>query len=134
FFFALAESALFALGQWRARQMADQPGGSIVVRLLEQPSELLATIILGNTVANAAIVALALPPALHGNVSPAWTLTGVALLILVGCEILPKSLAVRAPELWAIRVARPMLWVQRSTGWLEKLFRQFNEALLRIMT
>jgi CBS domain containing-hemolysin-like protein len=33
-----------------------------------------------------------------------------------------------------MRVARPMLWVQRSTGWLEQLFRRFNEALLRILT
>src|SRR5881396_314773 len=50
FFFALAESALFALGQWRVRQLAGQPGGGIVAQLLEQPSELLATIVLGNTV------------------------------------------------------------------------------------
>ncbi|MEY2410303.1 MAG: magnesium and cobalt exporter, family [Verrucomicrobiota bacterium] len=134
FFFALAESAFFALGQWRARQMAAQPGGAIVVRLLEQPSELLATIVLGNTMANSALVALALSSALHGSISPAWTLTGVAILILVGCEILPKSLAVRDPELWALRVGRPMLWVQRSTGWLERLVRRFNELLLRVLT
>ena len=134
FFFALAESALFALGQWRARQLAGHPDGNTVARLLEKPSELLATIVLGNTVANAAIVALALSSALHGSASPAWTIAGVAILILVGCEILPKSLAVRAPELWARRVARPMLWVQRSTGWLDQLFRRFNEILLRILT
>ena len=134
FFFALAESALFALGQWRARQMAGQPGGDIVARLLEQPSELLATIVLGNTVANAAIVALALSSVLHDSASPGWTLAAVAAVILVGCEILPKSLAVRTPEVWALRVARPMLWVQRSTGWLERLVRRFNEVLLRVVT
>ena len=132
FFFALAESALFALGKWRARQMAGQPAGDIVLRLLEQPSELLATIVLGNTVANAAIVALALTTALHGSVSPAWTVAGAAALILVGCEILPKALAVRAPEQWAVRVARPMQLVHGATGGLERLFRRFNGLLLRV--
>ncbi len=132
FFFALAESALFALGKWRARPLAGQPAGDLVLRLLERPSELLATIVLGNTVANSTIVGLALWSALHGSVSPVWALAGVAVLILVGCEILPKSLAVRAPELWALRVARPMRVVLGAAGWLEKLFRRFNELLLRV--
>lgn len=131
FFFALAESALFALGKWRARQLTGQPAGDAVARLLEQPPELLATIVLGNTVANAAIVALALWPALGDGGSPALTLAGAAVLILFGCEILPKSLAVRAPEKWALRVARPMRTVQRATGWLERLIRRFNEWLLK---
>jgi CBS domain containing-hemolysin-like protein len=132
FFFALAESALFALGKWRARPLAGQPRGDLVLRLLERPSELLATIVLGNTVANAAIVGLALWSALHGSVSPVWAMAGVAVLILVGCEILPKSLAVRAPEQWALRVAGPMRLVLGAAGWLEKLFRRFNELLLRV--
>src|SRR5262245_45078462 len=87
FFFALSESALFALGKWRARQIAEQPGGADVLRLLEQPAELLATIVLGNTAANGAIVALALWPVIVGQWPLSWTLIGVALLILVGCEV-----------------------------------------------
>src|SRR5262245_44337323 len=131
FFFALAESALFALGKWRARQIAEQPGGAMVLRLLEQPSELLATIVLGNTAANGAIVALALWPVLLGQWSMPLTLALVALLILVGCEVLPKTLAVRDPEQWARRVAGPMLVVRETTGWLQRLFQRFNEFLLR---
>ena len=67
FFFALAETALFALGKWQARQLCEQSPhkGTMVLRLLEQPSELLATIALGNTIANSSIVALALWPAPH---------------------------------------------------------------------
>ena len=133
FFFALAESALFALGKWRARQIAEQPGGATVLRLLEQPSELLATIVLGNTAANGAIVALALWPVLLGQWSMPLTLALVALLILVGCEVLPKTLAVRDPEQWARRVAGPMLVVRETTGWLQRLFQRFNEFLLRAL-
>ena len=133
FFFALAESALFALGKWRARQLAGQHGGELVLRLLEQPAELLATISLGNTAANGGIVALALWPALQGQWSPALTLAAVLALILVGCEVLPKTLAVRAPERWALRVARPLLWVQGVSGWFQRLVQRFNDALLRLV-
>jgi putative hemolysin len=133
FFFALAESALLALGKWRARQIAEQPGGTLVLRLLEQPAELLATIVLANTVANGAIVALALWPVLLGHWQPVLTLGLVAAFILVGCEVLPKTLAVRSPEQWARRVARPMLILRDATGGLQRFFQRFNEALLRIM-
>jgi len=133
FFFALAESALFALGKWRARQLAEQPGGALVLRLLERPSELLATIVLGNTAANAALVALALWPVLLGLWPAVPTLSAVAMLILVGCEVLPKTLAVRAPEPWALRVARPVWVLHETTGWLQRLFQQLNETVLWIV-
>src|SRR5437773_11957721 len=87
FFFALAETALFALGKWRARQLSEQSPekGSMVVRLLEQPSELLATISLGNTITNSSIVALALWPVLMGDWPPLLAWGVVLAFILVGC-------------------------------------------------
>ncbi len=133
FFFAVAESALFALGKFRARQIAEQPGGAVVLRLLEQPAELLATISLGNTAANAAIVALVLWPVLLGQWPVELTLPAVAIFILLGCEVLPKTLAIRAPESWSRRVAGPMLVLRETTGWLQRFFQRFNETLLRLM-
>lgn len=133
FFFALAESALFAIGKFRARQIAEQPGGSVVLQLLERPSELLATITLGNTAANSAMVALVLWPVLLGQWPAEYTLPAVAVFILVGCEVLPKTLAIRAPEPWARRVARPMWLVRETTGWLQRFFQRFNEVLLGLL-
>src|SRR5437867_3854461 len=62
FFFAVAESALFSLGKWQTRQLAERSpqAGGLVARLLAQPQDLLATIVLGNTFSNAAIVAIPL--------------------------------------------------------------------------
>ena len=59
FFFALAESALFSLGKWQTRQLTEtSPShGPIVSRLLAHPQDLLATIVLGNTLANAGTIA-----------------------------------------------------------------------------
>lgn len=136
FFFALAESALFALGKWRARQLAEQSEGEIVLRLLKRPSELLATIVLGNTIANGCMVALILWPALRGQwpaTATALAVLGVTLLILVGCEIVPKTLAVRSPEQWSLRVARPLLHLQGMTGWLQRLVQRFNNWLLHVL-
>lgn len=133
FFFALAESALSALGQWRPSHLADRPNGPLVLQLLQEPADLLAAINLGNTVANSAIVALMLWPALKGG----WLLAlpaAVAFLgILIGCEVLPKALAVRAPEQWALRVARPMIWLQTGTRGFQRLVHRFNEWLLRVV-
>lgn len=135
FFFALAETALFALGKSRARQLAEHSPekGAMILRLLEQPSELLAIISLGNTIANGSIVILALWPALSHHWPPVLAGAAALIFILLFCEVLPKTLAVRAPEEWAFRVARPMLLVQRTTGWLERLAQRFNGWLIRVL-
>ena len=133
FFFAVSESALFALGKWRARQLTNKPKGVIVDGLLSRPSELLATIVLGNIIANGAIIALGVWPALAGYWPLFPTLVALVLLILFGCEVFPKTLAVRAPERWALRVARPMLLIQELTGWFQRLVQQFNVWLLNVV-
>jgi CBS domain containing-hemolysin-like protein len=130
---ALAETALFSLGQWRVRQLAERaPGtGALVGRLLASPQDLLATIVLGNTVANAGLVALGLWVAAWFG-WPLWAVGGTVLgLILVGGEVIPKTLAVRAPEFWALRVARPMAWMQSVTRPLRRLAQGVNAQLLR---
>ena len=137
FFFALAESALFSLSSWQKRQLAGlEPGGNGVLgRLLESPQDLLATIVLGNTVANSAILAIGLWAALNGGWSVAVTMAAVlALLILVllGCETIPKTLGVRAPELWAARVARPMAILMNLSRPLRYVAQSLNTVILRV--
>src|SRR5688572_16290636 len=129
FFFAVAESSLFSLGKWRARQLSNQR----VQMLLEKPSELLATIVLGNTVANGGIVALALWPALRGKWAAGWSVAGALALILIGCEVVPKVLALRAPERWALRVAGPMALLQGVTGWFQRLVQRFNQWMIQVV-
>lgn len=132
FFFAVAESALFALGKWRAKQLAERDPlhGPGVLELLQRTPELLSTLVLGNTVANASIVALSLWPALHGHWSLPWTLVATQVLILVGCEVLPKTLGVRSPERWAVRVATPMRLLCRWTAGIQSLVQHCNNTLL----
>lgn len=137
FFFALAESALFALGKWRARQLAERSPqlGVVVARLLEEPQDLLATLVLGNTFANAALIAIALGVALDGrHWSLGVTVAALLGLILLGCEVVPKTLAVRMPEQWAVRVARPMLFLMKFTRPLRLIAQRMNAVILRAVT
>src|SRR5436190_3422373 len=129
FFFAVAESSLFSLGKFRARQVNNPR----VQALLEKPYELLATIVLGNTIANGGLVALALWPALRGKWPEAWSIAGALAVVLVGCEVLPKTLALRAPERWALRVAGPMALLQNATGWFQRLIQRFNKWMLQVV-
>lgn len=132
FFFALAESALFALGKWRARQLNEFQGGRRVLQLLDNPSELLATIVLANTLANACIVALALWLAVLQQWGILATLAGVLFLLLTACEVLPKTLAVRSPQHWSLWVARPMIFTQKTTAWFQRLVQRLNNRLITL--
>ncbi len=135
FFFALAESALFSLGKWQVRQLAERAPvrGGIVSRLLAEPQHLLATIVLGNTVANSSIMAIALWSAPWGHWLLLMILPSLLVLILVGCEVAPKTLAVRAPEQWALRVARPMDFLQRFTGPFRRVAQSLDSAILEAL-
>lgn len=132
FFFSLAETALFSLSKWQVRQLAGRSPqtGGLVTQLLAAPQDLLATMVLGNTFANAAVLAAGLWPALGGHWQLAPTLVALLVLILFGGEVLPKTLAVRAPEAWALRVVKPMAFFQRLTRPFHRVAQQVNTALL----
>src|SRR5947207_2540524 len=96
FFFSLAETSLFSLSKWQVKQLSERkPGaGGKVLRLLSEPQDLIATMVLGNTFASAVILAVALWMALDSRWPLAVTLIGLLALILMGCEVLPKTMAV----------------------------------------
>lgn len=136
FFFAVAESSLFSLGKWQARKLAERwpQAGGRVARLLSEPQDLLATIVLGNTLANAVIVAIGLDQAMgRGWPLPVTCLTALALLalVLVGCEVVPKTLAVRAPEQWSLWVARPMVFLVGLSRPLRRVAQLLVGGILR---
>jgi putative hemolysin len=132
FFFALAETALFSLSKWQVRQLAqrEQRVGSIVAHLLSEPQDLLATMVLGNTFASAAMLAPAFWMALHERWPPLPTFIGLFVLVLFGCEVLPKTLAVRRPEQWSLRVARPLLFLDKFALPFRRTARKINAAIL----
>jgi putative hemolysin len=132
FFFALAETALFSLSKWQVGQLAARHPhrGKIVVQLLERPQDLLATLALGNTFANAAMLAIALWMVFDAHWALALTMISLAVFVLLGCEVLPKTLAVRAPELWAVRVAWLLYVFERVSKPFYRIAQQSNALIL----
>ena len=124
---------MFSLGKWQVRQLGerDPARGVSVARLLNRPHDLLATMVLGNTFANAALLGLGLWMALKGAWPWAPTLIGLLGLFLIVGELVPKTLAVRNAEAWALRVARPLTWLQSLTRPLRWVAQSLNAAILR---
>ena len=134
FFFALAETALLSLSKWQARQLAERRprAGRVIARLLEQPQDLLAAMVLGNTFANAAMLAVALRMVFSGEWPLLLTVGVLFALVLIGCEAFPKTLAVRQPERWALRVSWPLLLFVKITTPLCWVAQKLNEGILQV--
>jgi CBS domain containing-hemolysin-like protein len=135
FFFSLAETSLFSLSKWQVRQLAESEPrrGALVARLLSEPQDLLATMALGNTCASAAMLAVALWMALEGQWPVVTTIIVLLILILIGCEVLPKTMAVRKPELWALRVARSFSLVLTFSRPLRRIAQKANALILHTL-
>ena len=133
FFFALAETALFSLSQWQVAQLAEKKSGAgkIVSELLERPQDLQAVLALGNTFANAAILAAALRMVFAARWGFGLTMLALAAVVLLVGEVLPKTLAVRQPERWALRVAWPLLVFRRVTKPFYRAAQWTNAAILK---
>jgi putative hemolysin len=130
-FFSLAETALFSLSKWQVRELAQQSGrGTLAVRLLGEPQDLLATMVLGNTFANVAMLAVSLWMVLSSAWPLWWTMGAVLVLSVFVGEVIPKILAVHRPEVWARRVAHPISWLQRVTRPVHRLAQRVNRALI----
>ncbi len=146
--FSGAEIAIIALRKSRLDQLVEEgrAGARSVLALREQPERFLATVQIGITVVGAAAavvvgasLAARLTPALHrvswigsgaDDVALALAIALVSYLSLVFGELVPKSLALRASETYALLVARPLralAWVARPLVWL--LTRSSNAVL-----
>ena len=134
FFCALAEAALFSLGRWRIQQLAESsPTGARLQALLQEPYEVLAAIVLGNTFANGAMVASVLWLLLKRDLPVALPLTALVVFILLICEVLPKALWVRAPEFWSLRLARAAEWLTKASRPARRLAGAIQMFILKVL-
>lgn len=135
FFFSLAETALFSLSKWQVRQLAGSktPSGELAATLLDESQDLLATMVLGNSFANVGMLAIGVWMGLSGMWNLWWTVSGVLLVTLIVGEVLPKTFAVRRPDVWALRVARPLAWVHWLARPLHQLAQRLNRALMSVI-
>jgi len=112
-FFSSVESAYFSLSRSnldRLRESSD-PRAKRAARLMDNPRRLLATILTGNTIVNTAAAALAAlvavdiaePWGFNPNLAVTLEVILISGLILLFSELMPKLLALRYPEKWAVQ-------------------------------
>jgi len=120
FFFSSSETALTAFS--RARMLRMEKSGkqraAIVNRLLRARERLIGAILLGNNAVNIAASAMATGLFLlwFGEVGVVYATIAMTAVVVVFTEVLPKTIAINAPERIALLVARPISWVVRLLG------------------
>ncbi len=125
--FSAAETAFFSL-EGPARDRA----GNLVQRLLREPRDLLITILLGNLFVNVLFFAFA--PRLLANVDSLllkWFIP-LAAILLMG-EVLPKTLAFKAPGTVARLASVPLSWFVRFLSPARRVVRICLDGVLRLL-
>jgi putative hemolysin len=111
-FFSASETALMSLSKIRLRHMVDEKvkGANKVDKLVENPSKLLGTILVGNNIVNIAASAFATAIAISIFKDKGVVIATVAMtiLVLIFGEITPKSLAAQNSEKVSLGVAGPI--------------------------
>jgi putative hemolysin len=118
---ASAETSLTSISRVRLRQLVEQkvPQGILIERLHRDPNGYLSTILIVNTVAIivASSAATLLAINLYHERVAEWLVSLIlSLIVLVLCEITPKTLALQRAERVALRMARLVAattWVMR---------------------
>ncbi|GHU53253.1 membrane protein [Clostridia bacterium] len=116
-FFSAAETALTSINKIRLATLADEGSKNAVLvqEILENPKKLLSSILIGNNLANIGATAIATSIAIKiaGNSAAALgaATVALALLILIFCEITPKTLSTQNPEKIALVVVRPIMFI-----------------------
>ncbi len=116
-FFSSSETALTTVNKLHIRTLAEDDirGAKTVSKLIENPSQMLSAILIGNNVANitASAIATTLAAKYFGN---QWIglVTGIlTLIILIFCEITPKSMSTVYAERFALWVAGPIYFLTK---------------------
>jgi len=135
---ASAETSLTSISRVRLRQLVEQkvPQAIVIERLHRDPNAYLSTILIVNTVAIIVASSTATLLALHlyQERVAEWAVSLVlSLIVLVACEITPKTLALQRAEKVALRMARLVAWATLVMRPIVFVLTVVTRLILRIM-
>jgi Mg2+/Co2+ transporter CorB len=136
-YFSGSETAL--TGASRASMLRLEKQGNkragIVNRLLAARERMIGALLLGNNIANIAASALAtgVLTAWFGDVGVLYATAVMTVLVVIFAEVLPKTIAINAPDRIALLVARPMTFMIAILGPLLTLIENIVRALMRLL-
>jgi len=130
--FSSAETAFFSISRTRSRHLAKSgdPGFVLIEQMKADSHRLLSTLLIGNNLVNIGSSALATSMAieLFPNYAVGLAIGVMTLLILVFCEVWPKSVATRNNLMIARMTVYPIFWLSRLF-WPLILFLNFIPRL-----
>ena len=129
---------MFSLNPIRIRHLekAGSHTAQIVATLLDHPSKLLVTILIGNEVVNifASSTAASVCVRLFGEqAGPVVATVGMTLLLLIFGEVTPKTFAVQNPQKYAFFVCRPLLFFSKIIFPLRIILTGIADTILRLI-
>ncbi len=113
-FFSSSETAFISLQRVRIRHMVDSgvSGAEAMAKLAEHPEKLLTTVLIGNNFVNTAAAALGTLIVVDIMENENWgalvSTISVTILLLIFCDIIPKTLATQLGERMALFYTRPI--------------------------
>ncbi|MGZ3679875.1 MAG: CNNM domain-containing protein [Ktedonobacterales bacterium] len=132
---AAAETALTSVNRIRLRSLAEEGDARAkrILRVLEQPQNFLSTILIISNVSVivASTVATILALDLFSDYGEIISTILLSLIVLIFCEITPKTAAVQAPERWARALIGPVETVSRVLRPLVSLLTFITGGIVR---
>ena len=136
-FFSASETALVSLSRLRARALVDAKirGAAALANLIENKSNLLSSILIGNTVALLAADSLATTIAIDLDLpAPAvWSTVVMSIVLLLFGEIMPKTAASGHGERYMLAMSGPMRFVSFIFRPITTVFIFIANLMLRVV-
>src|SRR6266568_8092496 len=132
-FFAASETALTGASRASMLRLSKQGNHDaiIVSRLIANRERLIGALLLGNNIANigASAIATGIFTAWFGEVGVLYATGVMTVMVVIFAEVLPKTIAINAPDRTALLVARPMKLMVYILGPLLTII----EAIVRVL-
>jgi Mg2+/Co2+ transporter CorB len=136
-FFAASETALTGASRASMLRLSKQgnPDAGVVSSLLGVRERLIGALLLGNNIANIGASALAtgIFTAWFGELGVLYATAVMTVMVVIFSEVLPKTIAINAPDRVALLVARPMKLTMYLLGPLLTVIEAIVRLLVRAL-
>src|SRR3954463_3210088 len=136
-FFAASETALTGASRASMLRLSKQGNrdADVVSGLLHMRERLIGALLLGNNIANigASALATSIFTAWFGEVGVLYATGVMTALVVIFAEVLPKTVAINAPDRVSLAVARPMRLTLYLLGPLVSVVEAIVRLLMRLL-
>src|SRR6201994_477176 len=136
-FFAASETALTGASRASMLRLSKQgvSEADVVSSLFDMRERLIGALLLGNNIANIGASALAtgIFTQWFGDVGVLYATGVMTVLVVIFAEVLPKTIAINAPDRVSLAVARPMRLLMYVLGPLLTVIEAVVRVLIRLL-